>query len=88
MKAPLSDEQRRALDGYPDGIEVEDSQTQRVYFLTDADLHRRAIDALQRQEDRDAIQQGINDMEAGRVIPFEEVDQRIRATLGLSPRSS
>lgn len=33
-----------------------------------------------------AIQAGINDMEAGRVMPFEDVDARIRAKLGLPRR--
>jgi len=86
MKTSLSDEQRRALDREPEGIVVEDSQTQKVYFLTDADLHQRAMEALQKQENHAAIQTGIDDMEAGRVIPLEEVDQQIREELGLEPR--
>ncbi len=81
MKARLSDEQRRALDQQPEGIEVEDGQTQKVYFLTDAEVHRRAMQALQRQEDRDAIQAGIEDMEAGRVEPYENVSLRLRTHL-------
>lgn len=88
MRAPLSDDQRRALDQQPDGIEVEDQQTQRVYVLTDAHLHRRAMQALQKQEDNAAIQAGIDDMEKGRVLSFEEVDRRIRKKLGLPLRSS
>ncbi len=88
MKSPsLSDEQRRALDQQPEGIEVEDDQTQKVY-LTDVDLHRRAMQALQRQDDRAAIQAGIDDMQAGRVVPFDEVDRRIREKLGLPQRLS
>jgi predicted transcriptional regulator len=85
MKTPLSDEQRQALDQQPEGIEVEDTQTQKVYFLTDAELHRRAMQALRRQEDHDAIQAGIDDMEAGRVMPLAEVDAQIRKELGLGP---
>jgi predicted transcriptional regulator len=81
MKTPLSDEQRQALDQQPEGIEVEDSQTQKVYFLTDAELHRRAMEALRRQEDHDAIQAGIDDMEAGRVMPYEEVSRRLHTHL-------
>ena len=81
MKAPLSDAQRRALDQQPEGIEVQDDQTQKVYFLTDAELHQRAMQALQRQEDHDAIQAGIDDMEAGRVVPYEEVSRRLHARL-------
>ncbi len=89
MKTSLSDEQRRALDQEPEGvIVVEDTQTQKVYFLTDADLHQRAMEALQKQEDHTAIQAGIDDMEAGRVVPFEEVDKRIREKLGLPQRQS
>ena len=81
MKAPLSDEQRQALHQQPEGIEVEDIETRKVYFLTDANLHRRAMDALRRQEDHDAIQAGIDDMEAGRVAPYEEVSRRLHAHL-------
>ena len=43
--------------------------------------------ALRQQEDLAAIQAGINDMEAGSVVAFEEVDARIRAKLGIPPRS-
>ncbi len=82
MKRPsLTDEQREALALQPAGIEVEDPNTQRVYVLTDAELHRRAMQALTNQEDREAIQAGIADLEAGRVVSFEEVDRRIRAKL-------
>ncbi len=84
MKVSLSDEQRRALDQQPEGIEVEDAQTQKVYFLTDAAWRHRAMAALKRQEDLAAIQAGIDDMEAGRVTPLEEADQQIRKELGLS----
>ena len=86
MKTKLSEEQRRALTTHPDGIEVEDAQTQKLYFLTDADQHHRAIDALKKQENLDAIQCGIDDMEAGQVIPFKEVDQRIRNKLGIASK--
>lgn len=34
-----------------------------------------------------AIQAGIADLEAGRVVPFEQVDARLRAKLGLPPRA-
>ena len=78
MKTSLSDEQRRALDLEPEGIEVEDSRTQKVYFLTDAEVHRRAMQALKRQDDHDAIQAGIDDMEAGRVVPYEEVSRNLQ----------
>jgi predicted transcriptional regulator len=78
MNTPLSDEQRQALHQQPAGIEVEDPQTHKLYVLTDAELHHRAMQALNRQEDRAAIQAGIDDMEAGRVVPYEEVSRRLR----------
>lgn len=33
-----------------------------------------------------AIQAGIDDLEAGRIVDFERVDARIRAKLGMPPR--
>lgn len=66
---------------------MEDAQTRQRYVLVDQGLHERAMQALQQQEDREAIQAGIRDMEAGNVVPFEEVDARIRAKLGVPPRS-
>ena len=87
MKTVISDEQREALGQRPEGVEVEDPLTQRVYILTDVEIHRRAMQALRRQDDRAAIQAGIDDMEAGRVVPFEDVDCIIRAKLGLPPRT-
>lgn len=38
-------------------------------------------------DDVAAIAAGIEDMEAGRVVPFEEVDARIRQKLGLPARA-
>ncbi|MFQ5734145.1 MAG: hypothetical protein ACE5KM_19590 [Planctomycetaceae bacterium] len=87
MRTIISDEQRQALDQQPEGVEVEDPLTQRVYVLTDVGMHRRAMQALQRQDDRAAIQAGIDDMQAGRVVPFEDVDRIIRDKLGLPPRT-
>jgi predicted transcriptional regulator len=87
MKTTLTDEQRHALDEQPEGIEIEDERTRRVYILADADLHRRAIEALRRQEDNQAVHSGIDDMQAGRVVPFEDVDRRIREKLGLPLRA-
>lgn len=80
-RTTLTDEQREALVLQPEGIEVEDPKTQKLYVLADVELHRRAIEALTRQDDREAIHAGIADMEAGRVVSFEEVDRRIRAKL-------
>ncbi len=88
MKAPLTAEQRQALDQHPDGIEVEDEQTQKMYVLIEADLYERAMQSLRRQEDLAAIQAGNDDMEAGRVMPLDEADKLIRQKLGFPPRKS
>ena len=83
MRTVISNEQRQALERQPEGVEVEDPQSQRVYVLTELETHRKAMQALRRQDDRAAIRAGIDDMEAGRVVPFEEVDRIIRTKLGL-----
>lgn len=84
----ISSEQRAALIDQPEGIEVEDPQTKKIYVLTDAEWHQRAMRALQQQEVRDAIQAGLDDAEAGRVESFEDVDARIRAKLGIESSAS
>lgn len=40
-------------------LEVVDPDTQRTYFLVDSETHRRAMDALRRLQDCNAIAQGI-----------------------------
>jgi predicted transcriptional regulator len=88
MMPKLSEDQRQALRDHPGGpIPVEDEQTRQRYVLVEQELHDRAMQALKRQEDPAAIQAGIDDMVAGNVVPFDDVDARIRAKLGMPPRS-
>lgn len=87
MTPRISEDQRQALLDRPEGpIPVEDEQTKRRYVLVAEETHQRAMRALEGQEDLSAIQAGIDDMEAGRVVAFEDVDARIRAKLGLPLR--
>jgi predicted DNA-binding antitoxin AbrB/MazE fold protein len=51
------------------------SEGQRVWITMDEGEHQSAI------------REGIDDMEAGRVVAFDDVDGRIRAKLGLPRRS-
>jgi predicted transcriptional regulator len=51
-------------------------------YKTEEDVLRDALDALERQANIAAIQAGIDDMEAGRMRPWEEVDAEIRAKFG------
>jgi predicted transcriptional regulator len=54
-------------------------------YATEDDVLRDALHALiQRNEDLDAIQAGVADMNAGRVRPLREVDAEIRSRLGFS----
>jgi len=46
---------------------------------------RECIPTLKRQENHAAIQAGIDDMEAGRVMPLEAADRQIREELGFGP---
>lgn len=62
-------------------LEVVDPETQRTYLVVDAHLHRMAMDALRRQPDREAIAQGIAEMEAGEGIPLEEARRLTREKL-------
>jgi predicted transcriptional regulator len=88
MTPKLSADQRQALRDRPQGpVAVEDDETHQVYVIVDQHWHQRAAEALRQQEDIAAIREGIEDMEAGRVVPFEETDARMRAKLGLPPRS-
>ena len=69
----LSKELSRALRATGDNeLEVVDPETQRTYVVVDADLHRQAMVALRRQQDREAIAQGIAEMEAGEGVSVED----------------
>lgn len=83
MIPKLTAEQRAALSGHVGPLPIEDDQTQRVFFLID----QQTLDKLQREADQAAIRDGIADMEAGRVLTLEQLDTRIRATLGLDHAS-
>ncbi len=63
------------------GVELDDPSTQRAYFVVDAEIHRQAMDALRRQQDRDAIAQGIAEMKADEGIPVAEARKLTRERL-------
>ena len=74
MKAQLTIEQSDALNQSDDPLSLVDPRTHPVYVLVDESVHQQAIDALQRQRDEDAaaIQQGLEDMHAGRGMSLDE----------------
>jgi hypothetical protein len=88
MSTKLTPEQREAIRQQGSPVVVEDDETQTIYFLIDEDLHRRAMEALEERDARRAIRAGLDDLEAGRVETFSDVDARLRKKLGLSPRQS
>lgn len=69
------------------GLEVIDPDTNQVYVIVDEKIHHRALQALRAQEDRDAIAEGISQMEAGQGRPAEEVFEDLRNELGFPAES-
>lgn len=87
MTAKLTKELAAALHATGDHeLEVVDPDTLRVYFIVESEVHRQAMDALRRQQDRDAIAQGIAEMETGQGIPLAEAFDDIREALSLRQR--
>jgi hypothetical protein len=64
-----------------EGLEVVDPETQRVYVVVDANVHRKAMEALRCQQDRQAIAQGIAELEAGEGMPIDEARRLTRERL-------
>lgn len=86
MTVKLSKELVSALHAMGDGeLEVIDPETQRVYVLVDCETHRRAMEALRRQQDRDAIAEGLAEMVAGQGKPVDEAFSDLRSRLGFLP---
>ncbi len=87
MTAKLTKELAAALHATGEGeLEVVDPETSQLYFIVDGETHRQAMEALRRQQDRDAIAQGIAEMEAGKGMPLAEAFNDIRSNLGLVQR--
>jgi predicted transcriptional regulator len=74
MIAKLTPELREALRQSAGPVALEDEETSEVFYLVD----EATLAQAEQQADRAAIQQGIEDMEAGRVIPLDEVMRRVR----------
>ena len=81
MTPELTQEMRDALNANSGEVRVVDPNTQQVYVLVDDETHGRAMQALRRQQDLDAIQAGIDDMEAGRSMTIEQSKQRTEEAL-------
>jgi hypothetical protein len=88
MAPKLTQEQRDAIKQRGGSIEIEDDETRKIYVLIEGDLHHRAMQALEEHDARRAIRAGIDELESGRVVPFADVDARLRKRLGLPARGS
>ena len=82
----LTDEQIAAIQLSPNGVSCEDTTTHRVYFLVDEQVHRRAMQALQQQQDLEAIRKGVAQMDAGSGTLLQDARQQLAQELGFSVR--
>jgi len=62
-------------------LEVIDPGNNRTYFVVDEETHRQAMEALRRQRDREAIAEGIAQMNVGDVVSLEEARRQTRQDL-------
>jgi len=86
MTPKLTNDLQKAVDehaGQP--IKVEHPVTHKLYVIVDCDVHERAMQALQEQEDHASIARGIEQMEAGEGRPLAEADAAMRKELGFPP---
>jgi hypothetical protein len=87
MIAKLTKELAAALNATGEcEVEFVDPDTQRTYFLVDGETHRLAMEALRRQRDRDAIAEGLIQMEEGQGKPLDQAFSDMRSRLGF-PRA-
>ena len=85
MSAKLSKEQRELLHSTNgDELEVVDETTNKVYVIVTKERWQshQSLDPA----DLAAIQRGIDDLEAGRVLPLQEADDQLREQLGFPHR--
>lgn len=83
MVAKLSQELSEALhaSGHRQ-LEVVDPQTQRVYVLCDREMHQH----VKRVLDREAIAEGVRQMESGETQSLNEAFEEMRIELGFDKR--
>jgi hypothetical protein len=87
MITKLPDELRQAIQQSRNEVRLEDDQTHAVYVIVDEETHRRAMKALQEQEDWQSVQRGLANRANGREMPLAEADALMRKDLGFPPRS-
>lgn len=78
MSIQLPSELSAAIAQQGQSLEIVDPADQRVYFLVEGETYRQAMDALRRQQDHEAIAEGIAQMEAGETMSLDEARERTR----------
>lgn len=73
----LTAEQLMAVEQHPEGVQCQDASSRRTYVLMDADLHRRAMMALNQLEDLAAVQRGLDDVSQGNTMSVDESQARL-----------
>jgi hypothetical protein len=81
MAVKLNKELSDALSGCEE-LEAVDPVTGRVYMIVDSALYRQARE----KRTHEAIQRGIDSVEAGGGIPLDEADSQLRKELGFPLR--
>ena len=83
MTVELTKELAAALHTTEDHeLELIDPETRQRYVLVASEAHLRAMQALRRQHDIEAIKQGIRELEAGLGKPVGRAFAEIRQRLG------
>jgi predicted transcriptional regulator len=84
MIPKLTEELSAAVASNDNGsLEVVNPHDNRTYFIVEGSVHQQAMDALRRQQDHDAIAEGIAQMEAGEGKPLNDAFEDIRVRLQL-----
>ena len=82
MAAQLTKKLANLVREKDDGsVKVIDPIDDHEYYIVDGRVHLPAMDALRRQQDRDAIAVGISQMEAGEGVALPEARKQTRQHL-------
>lgn len=65
-----------------DGLEVIDPETGRIYLIVDEESYRETLSVQRHRHDRDAIAEGLAQLESGEARPASEAFEQIRERLG------
>jgi hypothetical protein len=80
MSPTLSPEMLAAVNAAGDvGVELVDPVTHKLYVLVSREVHTAAMNALRREDDRNAIVRGLSEIDRGEGIPLDAAAKMLRA---------